>query len=152
LNTLVVLNGTIVDQHGITREYIANQSNYTNQLVMYAAGVANSSVDRNNSLLYNMMHYLLIKAGYPITGNVTAIFIGASPEIPYYWDDWTITAGAKDEYNRTISYPDVECFLTSNMGPRFRMTPVGTDFVGTVFINVLVDDITVEVDCNRIIY
>ena len=151
-DTLVMINQTVVNQHNVTRTYIADQFNATNQLIQFAAETANGSVDRNNSLLYTMLHYLLIKAGYPITGNVTAVPISASPEVPVYYADWTITAGVVDEYNRTIAYPDVECFMSSNLAPTFRMTPVGQTFIGTVFIDTLADNLSISVDCNRIIY
>lgn len=151
MDTLVAVNGTIVNEHGITREYIANQSNYTNQLVLYAADVANASVDRNNSLLYNMLYYLMLKAGYPITGNVTAVFISAVPERPVYKENWRITAGVIDEYNRTISYPDVECYMSSNLAPTFKMTPEGEHFIGDLFQNTLVDEVSIDVTCNRIV-
>jgi hypothetical protein len=92
----------------------------------------------------------MMQAGYPVTGNVTAVFVEAIPAKPLYYTDWTIVSKVLDEYNRTISYPAVECYMTSSLAPTFKMTPDGDYFRGTVFVDVL-NNISVSVDCNRLI-
>jgi hypothetical protein len=148
-DTLRQVNQTVVDQHNITRSYIQTNSNFTNQLILAATEAANGSVDRNNSLLYRMLYYLMIQSGYPITGNVTGYFYEFDPPQPVYYDYWTVKVRAIDEYNRSIQYPAVVCILSSSLQPDMYMDPVGDHFEATLFVDVLVDVVSVDVSCRR---
>jgi hypothetical protein len=148
---IIMVNQTVVDQHNITRTYVGDQFNYTNQLIQYATQAANGSVDRNDSLLYRMLYYLMLQVGYPVSGNVTWDIYETTPTYPIYKENWLVKVKVFDEYNRTVSSPQVACTITSNLFPQRYMDVVGDHFELIVFMDVIVTNVTIDTNCARIV-
>ena len=118
------------------------QSMYANisNLTYNVAIIANASVDRNDSYLAQLLRNL--------TGLVTPVNLTGSG-VPYtenagtvrYFDTWTIKVQAYDGVvDKKLKYPDVQCYITTSQTPMSTaMTPYGTQFKYSEFINSLVD-------------
>ena len=118
------------------------QSMYANisNLTYNVAIIANSSVDRNDSLLARLL--------YNLTGLVTSINMTGTV-VPHtenagtvrYFDMWTIKVQAYDGIihdDHKLQYPDVQCYITTTITPTSTaMTPYGTQFKYSEFINSL---------------
>jgi hypothetical protein len=127
------------------------QSMYANisNLTYNVAIIANSSVDRNDSLLAQLL--------YNLTGLVTSINMTGTV-VPhtenagsvYYFDTWTIKVQAYDGIiDHKLQYPDVQCYITTSQTPTSTaMTPYGVQFKYSEFIYSL-NDFTWNVVCYR---
>ena len=113
------------------------QQIYVNLTVQnaYVAMVANSSVDRNDSLLY----LTLINNGFiPINASGTLVNWTVTADTPVYYRTWNVVAQPYDpvKQNKKLSYPDVQCqAYTSISGIWKAMTPSGETFEYSEFIN-----------------
>jgi hypothetical protein len=98
-------------------------TNITNQLI-YVANVANSSVDRNDSYVVYLLNLLINGTGTPVTHVLT---INETSDPVIYMKNWNIWVDVKNEYNVSVGWPVVSCFInTTNRIPTVNqlMTPV----------------------------
>lgn len=115
------INGLIVNTTNITWEKIDNISvlintSYENitTLLYYVAGVANSSVDRNDSYLASLLQLIAASVGAPITQNLTIV---EDAEATVYFRNWNIDVTVYNEYNVTVGSPVVSCFINTTNNP-----------------------------------
>jgi hypothetical protein len=87
----------------------STSTNLTN-LILYAAGVANASVDRNDSYLALLLQAIASSVGTPITQNLTIVEEAGNP---VYLKTWRIDLTVYNEYNNTIGDPLVSCFINT---------------------------------------
>jgi hypothetical protein len=119
--------------------------NLTNQLI-YVAGVANASVDRNDSLIVLLLYNLTGIVTPPASGdpvNHTEV-----ADTPVYWRTWNIVVQAIDpDTGDHLQYPDVQCDISSDLPTAVEaMTPYGSKFRHSIFINRF-GDFNWDVDC-----
>jgi hypothetical protein len=123
----------------------ANISNLTYNVAI----IANSSVDRNDSLLAQLLYNLTgLVTSINMTGTVVPHTENAGPV--YYFDTWTIKVQAYDGIiDHKLQYPDVQCYITTSQTPTSTaMTPYGVQFKYSEFIYSL-NDFTWNVVCYR---
>jgi len=126
-----------------TQLNLLNQSmqanfNYTNSLIVQAANIANASVDRNDSLLAQLL-YALIGSSSPGYINSTLNVTVFQEDQGRYWRDWTVKCRVYDFLGRQQQSPDVYCILNTTIAGEQYMEAEGEHFSGTVFINQLGD-------------
>jgi hypothetical protein len=101
----------------------------------YVAMVANGSVDRNDSLIY----LTLINNGFtPVNSTGVQVNWTENAEGVTYYRTWHIEVQPYDPFkqNKKLSYPDVQCEIYNSIeGSTNVMTPSGTKFIYSVFIN-----------------
>ena len=97
---------------------ITVQVNYTyvnlSSQIQYAAAVANASVDRNDSYLANLSRGIAATVGAPITGQLTVV---SDADRARYLKDWNLEAIVYNEYNLTVGYPPVMCYVSTSNSP-----------------------------------
>jgi hypothetical protein len=92
-------------------------NSYTNltQQITYATMVANASVDRNDSYLASLIMQLANWQQLPQTHNLTWT---EYPDDDFIYNKiWNIDVHVKNEYNVTIGYPLVSCFISTTNDP-----------------------------------
>lgn len=94
---------------------VINQTmgNVTN-VIYYAAGVANSSVDRNDSYLAQLLQLLAATTGAPINHTLT---VSTSAERPVYYKEWNVNTTVTNEYGVKVGSPLVSCFINTTNTP-----------------------------------
>jgi hypothetical protein len=125
----------------LTNEYILNMNqtmvtnfNTTNQYIMDTQIIANASVDRNDSLLAQLLYFLVnwSTTENPFCGNLTADQFSVGN--PIYWKDWTIKVFARDGDGDGIGYPDAYCLINTTQNPtQSYMDDEGDHFTYTEF-------------------
>lgn len=83
-------------------------------LIYYAAGVANGSVDRNDSYLAVLLQLIASTVGAPVTQNLTVV---EDAEATVYFRNWNIDVTVYNEYNVTVGSPVVSCFINTTNNP-----------------------------------
>ena len=104
-------------------------------LITEVGQIANSSVDRNDSLIARLLLNLtrclscMNTSGQPLAHS-------ESRDSVVYWSDWSITVTAIDNSsNSIVSYPDSYCQISTTLSPVATfMTVAGTGFTYTEFI------------------
>jgi len=122
----------IVQNITYLRGNMSSNFDQTNQLILQTQIIANSSVDRNNSLLAYLLYLLINGTGSPVTHNLT--WTEDYGEV-IFWKDWTIDVVVYDEYGGRISYPDVDCTIETSLHPLQYMDPQGSFFRESLFID-----------------
>lgn len=84
------------------------------EMMVYVAGVANASVDREDSYLADLLEGVAVTVGAPITGNLS---IEEDYESARYLKKWRIEAIVRNEYNTTVGYPPVRCLINTTNVP-----------------------------------
>lgn len=106
-------NSTLENLSGLQTS-IEQNFTYTNSLIVETQIIANASVDRNDSLLAQLLYSLINHTGVPTTGNVTWTE-RSGPNPPRYWRYWWIKVDVEDEYGNAVYYPEVGCNLTTSV-------------------------------------
>jgi len=145
-----LLNDTINYNDNVTWEAISdinyelNQTNInldeyyqnlTTQITI-VGGIANSSVDRNDSLIMDTLRELtgLVINGVNNTGQNATYELDW--DTPVFWRPWGLISRVYDDYGNLLSYPDVSCDVyTSLSGVWSAMVPQGNHFKYEEFIN-----------------
>jgi hypothetical protein len=101
---------------------------YTNltQQIVYVGNVANGSVDRNDSYLAQMLQLLVSSTGAPITHVLT---VTEYADTPTYYKNWDVDVEVRNEYNVSVGYPVISCFINTTNSPATvnqLMTPVSS--------------------------
>ena len=110
----------------------ATLSNMTT-LIREVGQIANSSVDRNDSLLALLLFNLTrCTACYNTSGQPLLHIETADPVV--YWSDWNIVVMATDNASVVVAYPDSYCQISTTFTGLTMMTPSGTQFTFTDFI------------------
>jgi hypothetical protein len=93
---------------------IAQNNQNLTTLLYYVAGVANGSVDRNDSYLAHLMRGIAVATGAPVTGvlNVTV-----AAQTPVYFNVWRVEAQVVNEYGQVVGPPLVHCTINTNNDP-----------------------------------
>jgi hypothetical protein len=106
-------NQTIETLYSINATINSTFTNLTQQLI-YVAGVANASVDRNDSYLAYLLQQLIVSTGTPQTYNLSIV---ESADAPVYWRNWQITIRVYNEYNVSVGEPLVSCMISTTNTP-----------------------------------
>lgn len=93
---------------------ITNTYNNLSQQITVVGQIANASVDRNDSYLASLLWKLINGTGTPVTHNLTVVLY---PDTPVYGKNWYMTAQVINEYNVTIGFPTVSCFVSTTNAP-----------------------------------
>lgn len=119
--------------------------NISNQLI-YVAGVANASVDRNDSLIVQLLYNITGWTAPPGSGDpVNWTEEWTTPQLNRYW---RIVVIARDpDTNQVVAYPDVLCDIITNLPTDTTlMDPFNNEFRYQLFIN-RQGDFTWNVSC-----
>lgn len=119
----------------------ATYNNLTQQII-WAAGVANASVDRNDSYIVSLLNSIL-NMTTPAAGSVNYT---EDADTVKFWKNWNIRVFPYDSHGHALSYPDVNCQIVTTLTPLDDMDVNGNHFSYTVFINSL-NDFTWNVTC-----
>ena len=84
------------------------------QQITYASWVANQSVDRNDSYLAYMLQLIAGSTGTPVTGVLSWV---VQAEDPHYFREWNMNVTVRNEYNVSVGYPVVSCFVNTTNSP-----------------------------------
>lgn len=124
------------------QENMTNNFNVTNQLILETQVIANGSVDRNNSLLADLLYELLNWTDFsdPYCVNATLNTTIFSVDEVIYWSNWTIEVKAYGASSNLLSSPDVVCFVNTTLTPaQTYMDVEDAYFTYTEFISSLDD-------------
>ena len=139
---------------------VSSEINLTQQMILDTQVIANGSVDRNNSLLADLLYYLVNKSDEccPACGNLTWIEYGQGShhnendnscedegdenndgcndeDRVGYWRWWTIKVKAYDVNNDMICSPDIACLINTTQTPnQVYMDVEGSHFTFSEFI------------------
>jgi hypothetical protein len=105
-NTWTLINASNVNMT-VQMQNITAQLNYISQ-------VANSSVDRNDSYLANLIRGIASQTGTPINGSLH--WVEASDTVRYYYP-WNIDVRVYNEYNQTVDDSKVICHISTTNDP-----------------------------------
>ena len=124
LNTTIVndFNLTWAGQNETNILINATYQNITQQLI-YVANVANASVDRNDSYLAYLLHFIINGTNIPVNYTLNVV-TDADP--PILHSMWHVRAVAYNEYGVLTGMPVVSCYVTTvNLPPSTNqlMTP-----------------------------
>lgn len=100
--------------------------NLTQQLTVISS-VANSSVDRNDSYLAQLLLLLANATGAPQTKVLSVTNVADAPK---YFTDWKVTTTVTNEYGKLVGDTLVGCKITTNNNPETvnaTMIPEGGD-------------------------
>lgn len=124
----------VYQQFNQTNALINNSYYDLNQSIYYVAQVANSSVDRNDSYLAQLLLNLTA-----ISAPSGSLNFAEEADPVIYMKDWTIEVQAYSPLTgKKIKYPDAGCFITTTISPTPQsMTPRGNEFEFTQKITVL---------------
>ena len=127
-------NSFLITWDKINQTNVLINSTFTNlsQQITVVGQIANASVDRNDSYLAGLIRSLLP----PSSG--TALNHTEIVDTVVFWSDWTISVAAFDGSSR-IQDPSSYCTMNTTLTPLQLLTPSGSGFTGTVFINELGD-------------
>jgi hypothetical protein len=115
IGNLTNVTQTIVQQINNTDILINATYQNLSQQITYAAAVANASVDRNDSYLATLLTLLMNWSGVPSTYNLTVTEYPDDNAV--YMRTWEILVRVKNEYNVTVGFPLVSCFISTNNVP-----------------------------------
>jgi hypothetical protein len=131
-NISTVQYNNVINNITFLQQNMTNNFNYTNSLIQQDILVSNGSVDRNNSLLAQLLYLLINGTGTPVTGNTT--WTEYSIDNPVFYRTWNIKVKAYDEYGRIISDPYVACTIVTSQDPLQYMDVEGNHFSSSIFI------------------
>lgn len=98
------VNTTILD---------VNQS--VQDTLYWVGGVANNTVDRNNSYLAQLLHQLLNQTSSPVTNN-TLTWVENTSNVVYY-GNWNIDVEVYNSQGRVVGWPVVSCLINTTNTP-----------------------------------
>jgi hypothetical protein len=120
-NDIIGINTSLVDMNN-TAEKIYTNITYIYQNISFIyqnmtnsfddlTHVANGSVDRNNSLLADLLYRLINYSGTPIVNNLT--WVTAYNLAPVYRAFWDVNVTAYNEYGQVVGSPEVDCTINA---------------------------------------
>jgi hypothetical protein len=116
-------------------------------LIIQTQNIANASVDRNNSLLAELLYLLVNWSVYGPPCNLSVDQY--SVDTPTYYKDWTIKVKAYN-YDNLIQSPEVACLInTTQTNSAVYMTPEGDHFTYTEVVRASMpgEDFDWDVEC-----
>jgi hypothetical protein len=136
-------NVTMVNNFNTTWSMIQSVNVTLNQtyanlssLIRWVGGVANASVDRNDSLLALLL-LNLTRCGTCANVSGQPVNWTASFDEPHYMRVWNLQVAALGPGNRTLAYPDVLCDFMTPLTSWKPMAPQGDYFMASDFITIL---------------
>ena len=114
-----VTNGFEITWNKIDNLSLQVNDSYNNltQQISYVATVANASVDRNDSLLANLLYTIIAGTGVPVNHSLY-VNTTISPSPPQYFKNVNVYSSVRNEYGVVVGSPLVSCFVSSNNAPK----------------------------------
>lgn len=105
--------------------------NLTQQLTVISS-VANSSVDRNDSYLAWLIQQIIVSTGAPIN---RSLYVTVDADPPILHSNWEVRIAVLNEYNVTVGYPVISCFINTTNLPDSTKNQLMTAASGMKFSN-----------------
>jgi len=106
--------------------------NRTQEMVLETQVIANASVDRNNSLLAQLLYYLInLSESHMIPGNLTWT---EDPGRVIYGKYWRIKVYVYDDSGYPVYYPEVACTINTTLHSLQYMEDEGNHFSARLYI------------------
>lgn len=124
-----ISTASIVSNISFLQMNMTSNFNYTNTLIL----AANQSWNSNTTLIAQLLYLLMNQTSVLVQQNLTSYVVQA--DSLHYWQSWNVKIGVRDITGKQLSSPTVYCYLNNTITGMQLMTPEGSHFDTSVFIN-----------------